>query len=151
MMSPYKRALDILRSTQNPVLVFVGPACRSWYVDREALEQLMVDLYYAAPYSVVHGGRLPFDGAVEATATALGAPVSMVGPEFAVRFTREYTRDPGLVLGATMLVAFPAEEADGETEYPSESADLGVVRQAKEEGIPVLVVRRSGKAVMEEA
>lgn len=150
MMRPYSRVLDILGAASSPVLVFVGPACRSWYVDREALEQLMVDLYATAPYSVVHGGRLPFDGFVEATATALGAPVSLVGPDFEHRFTREYTREPGIVLGATLLVAFPAEDADGKAKYPTESADLGVVRQAQEEGIPILVVRRNGKVELEE-
>lgn len=149
-MRPYRRVLDILGSAESPVLVFVGPACRSWFVDREALERLMVDLYDAAPYSVVHGGRLPFDGVVEATATALGAPMTLVGPELKQRFTREYTRDPGLVLGATLLVAFPSEDADGKEKYPSESADLGVVRLAQEEGIPILVVRRNGKVELEE-
>ena len=149
-MTPYRRVVDVLLSQEDPVLVFVGPPCRTWFIDRRAVEDLMVDLYRIRPYSVTHAGRLPFDGIVAEVAETLGAPVNLLGPELEKRFTVSYTRDPYLVVGATLLIAFPVEDADGKKRYPSESADVEVVRMAREQEIPILVVYRDGKVVMEE-
>lgn len=150
VMTPYRRAVEVLRSREDPTLVFVGPPCRTWFVDRKAIEDLMVDLYEIQPYAVTHAGRLPFDGIVAEVAEALGAPVNLLGPEFEKRFTASYTRDPYLAVGSTLLIAFPVEDADGKKRYPSESADVEVVRVARDQKIPILVVYRDGKVVMEE-
>jgi hypothetical protein len=143
-------AVKSLVEAEDPVLVLVGPACRTWFVDRKAVEDVMVDLYAVRPYRVLHAGRLPFDGVVEETANAVGAYASLIGPDFEKRFTAEYTRDPYLAVGASLLVAFPVEEADGEKRYPVESADIGVVRAARANNVPILVVYRDGRIVMEE-
>lgn len=144
---PYERAINALLSADEPTLVFVGHPSRTWFTDRDRLRSLIGDLYVLRAFSVVHGGRLPFDMYVQEICDEFNIPCELVGPqEQEIRLSVFYERDPDLAAVACLLVAFPAEDHDEKKAYPPESADSGVVRNAKEGEIPVLSVRRSGEA-----
>jgi hypothetical protein len=143
-MDDYRRAVYALLQAEDPVLLVVGPACRTWYVDRDLVRDVMADLFLVRPYQVVHAGKFPFDQVVEEVAEQLGAPATLVGPDKDKRLTATYERDPYLAVGVSLVVAFPVEDADGKRRYPPESADLGVIRQAVCQGIPIITVHRDG-------
>jgi hypothetical protein len=148
----FQRLLD--HPQDPPLLVFVGPPCRTWYTDIDRLLSLMTDLRDTRMYAVVHAGAFPFDMYVDRFAQDLGIERYLVGPEDReLRLRGDYHRDPEMVVGTTMIIAFPVEEAGGSSEkpkatrrYPAESADLDVVRAARRHGVPVLAVYRSGQA-----
>lgn len=143
-MSGYAYAVRVLLQAPDPVLVLAGPACRTWYVDRDLVRDLMVDLYTVRPYRVMHAGKFPFDQVIEEVAETLGAEALLVGPQKDKRLTAEYERDPYLAVGAALVIAFPVEDADGKRRYPCESADLNVVRVARAEGVPIVAAYRDG-------
>lgn len=155
-MDAYDRAashlLELPESSEPILVAFVGPSCRTWYVDTARLESLIADLYELRPFEVVHGGKFPFDMYVEEFCEKMQIPWHLNGPEDRkVRLTKEYARDPDLALGLSLLVAFPHEDgAKGEgkpkASHPPETADLDVVRGAVAYGVPVLAVYRSGRA-----
>jgi hypothetical protein len=137
-----------------PLIAFVGPSCRTWYVDLNRLRALIGDLHCLRPFEVVHGGKFPFDMYVEQFCEEMGIAWYLNGPaDRKVRLTKDYSRDPDLAAGLSLLVAFPWEDgakegkpkADGR--HPPESADLDVVRGAAVHGVPVLAVYRDGRAV----
>lgn len=155
---PYDLAVDLLEGTAlvEPLIVFVGPACRTWYVDIAQLRTIMADLFEVRRYTAVHGGKFPFDVYVERHAQSLGIPHIMVGPASRdIRLSARYERDMDMALGATLVVAFPAEEApasDGHAKrYPPESADLDVIRNARDGGVPILALYRGGDVLWEKA
>lgn len=116
----------------------------------------MADLFEARAYTAVHGGKFPFDMYVAEHADSLGIPHIMIGPEsLATRLSGRYERDMDLALDAALVVAFPAEEAPADNghakQYPPESADLDVIRGARNNCVPVLALYRGGGALWEKA
>lgn len=143
-------------NTDDIVVVLVGPACRTWYVDIAKLRNILSDLFDVRPFSVLHGGKFPFDMYTEELCRTLGIPCFMSGPSRDVRLSKKYERDFDLAYGAALVIAFPAEEPSSEEgphaqarSYPPESADLGVIRGARELGVPILSVYRDGRATWE--
>jgi hypothetical protein len=112
---------------------------------------MMADLYEVRPFHVYHGGRFPFDMYVEEICQEFRIPCELIGPvEREIRLSVDYGRDPDLAALATLVVAFPAEDAEStrtSKKYAPESADVDVMRGAAEHGIPVLAVYRNGDAV----
>lgn len=152
----YRDAVEHLIGAKDPVVVPVGPACRTWYKDIARLRMLLSDLFEARQFSVLHGGKFPFDMYVEQFSKELGIPCFMSGPAREIRLSLKYERDFDLAYGAAMVIAFPAEEPSDEEgpraraqHYPPESADLGVIRGAREAGVPILSVYRDGLALWE--
>ena len=139
------------------IVVLVGPVSRTWYKDIAQIRLTLSDLRDICQFSVVHGGKFPFDMYVEQFCRELGIPCFLSGPESReVRLTQKYERDSDLAYGASLVVAFPAEEPSGNEgprarakHYPPESADLGVVRGARELGVPVFSIYRDGWALWE--
>lgn len=154
-MDAYQSAAQHLaalpRTGERPIVVFVGPSCRTWFTDLHRLRALIWDLYDIQPFDVAHGGKFPFDMYVEQYCAEFGISSYLVGPsDRSVRLSAQYSRDPELALGSALVVAFPTEDGSKEgkakAEYPPESADLDVVRNAITNGVPVLAIYRSGRA-----
>jgi len=139
------------------LVVIVGPASRTWYKDIAQIRTMLSDLQDLRPISVVHGGKFPFDMYVEQFCKELHIPCFLSGPESRdVRLSQKYERDNDLAYGASLVVAFPAEEPSDEEgprarakHYPPESADLGVIRSARELGVPIFSIYRDGWALWE--
>ncbi len=157
-MDPYDQAaahLLALPEGDLPLVVFVGPPCRTHYADIHKLRALIADLYALRPYAAVYAGMYPFDMYVERFCQEFGIPAYLAGPaDQKFRLISEYARDPDLAMGTSLLVAFPVEEAVGGVDgpkkarvFPPESADLDVVRGAIQHGVPILAVYRNGDAI----
>ena len=154
----YQKLVEHLAGLEDsPIVVLVGPACRTWYVDVERLRLILGDLNDVRPITVIHGGKYPFDMYVEQFCVEMHIPCFLSGPgSREVRLSQRYERDSDLAYAAALVVAFPVEEPSAEEgprarerHYPPESADLGVVRGAYETGVPVFSVYRDGWALWE--
>lgn len=144
-------ALRYLRAQRDvPLIAFVGAPSRSWWADVDVLCAVMEILREARIYQPVRSGAYGFDYWLKEAASRLGLVEVDAG---AAKQDGRYLRDPGMLDGACMLVAFPEEDTTDrhgkpvkkDKLHPYKTADQQVVELADRFGIPVLCVRRSGQ------
>lgn len=148
-----QEALQYLRELRGrgevPLIAFVGHICRTWYVDESTTCAVMEILREACMYRPVHTRPLGFDFMLRNIAGFLGL-VSLETPALGSG------RDPVMLDGVAMVVAFPVEkpaplDEDGrpiksaKQKYEDWStADPELAEVIKAMRLPVLVVYRDG-------
>jgi len=149
-----EEALQYLRELRDhgeiPLIAFVGHVCRTWYADESTTGAVMEILREACMYRPVHTKPVGFDFMLRNIAGFLGL-VSLEMPALG-----PMRRDPAMLDGVAMVVAFPVEKAapvdeDGRLIKDANrkredwsTCDPELAETIKAMGLPVLVVYRDG-------
>lgn len=155
-------ALQYLRGLRGPMyevplIAFVGHICRTWYIDETGIGAVMEILREERMFRPVHIDPRGFDLVVKNIAGYLG----LVGFEFPPAGHDDAgrsIRDPGMLDGVAMVVAFPIEKAWELDEFGRkvksankheswETADPALAPFITQMGVPVLAVHRDGGTI----
>lgn len=123
-----------LEQVPRPQITAVGPASRTWYVDRYLLRFCLLQLAAVDPL-VMSGGNYPFDLMLEEACAANDLecrPSYLLDRD--LRLRKSYKRPPKTWLATDLVVVFPG------VDEPIESADPFLLKLA----VPFLVIPREG-------
>lgn len=125
----------ILRCHESPRITAVGPASRTWFVDRYLLQRALLRLS-TTPVQVVSGGKFPFDLMLEEACDLLGVDwVPGYRKSRKARLTPDYRRPTTVWLDTQLVLVFPDTTRDLESADPFlECVD-----------IPMLIIPREGE------
>jgi len=142
-----KEAIQYLRERKDtPLVVFVGPACRTWYADETSVCAVMEILREARMYRPVHTDPRGFDLMISNISHYLGLVGYRVEPEARDSEGRSI-RDHSMLDGAAMVVAFPVEKhsvSEKPKRHDWRTADPALASTIEAMGLPVLAVYRDG-------
>lgn len=156
-----REALQYLSGLRGPIyevplVAFVGHVCRTWYADENTICAVMEILRAVRMFQPVHTKPTGFDLTIRNIAGHLGL-VGFEVPPIGKDQDGRSIRDPGMLDGVAMVVAFPIERAprveDGRVVKEAnireswESADPELAPTIRALGLPVLAVYRNGEAV----
>lgn len=156
-----REALQYLTGLRGPIyevplIAFVGHVCRTWYADENTICAVMEILREARMFQPVYTRPTGFDLVIRNIAGHLGLVGFEVAP-MGKDETGRSIRDPGMLDGAALVVAFPVEKAprfeDGRvvkepnTRESWKSADPELAPTIEALGIPVLAVYRNGETI----
>jgi hypothetical protein len=155
-----QEALQYLRGLRGPLhdpplIAFVGHICRTWFVDEHVICAVMEILRQERLYRPVHIDPRGFDRTIKTIADLIGLVSVEVAPGGHDKVGRS-VRDPEMLDGVAMVVAFPVEKAGERDEFghpvktaneqrPSwKTADPELAPIIEQMGLPVLAVYRDG-------
>jgi hypothetical protein len=154
-----EQALQYLRGLRGtPLIAFIGLPCRTWYADEHVICAVMEILRQERMFQPVHTDPRGFDFTIKTIADRLGLVSVETNPGGRDEEGRSI-RDPEMLDGVEMVVAFPEEKPGARDELgrpvkaPNEkrqswkTADPALAEIIVKMGLPVLAVYRDGETI----